>query len=129
MPSRETYGPAMSSDLLAQRDQVLQQMAALSTMELGSLKSEYRQGASGQPVGPYYKHQVWENGANVTRRVPADQAPALEAAIANRQRFQDLAAQFVELTVRLTRQNYSGGTQKKTSPPRVCWLRKQKSRT
>lgn len=121
----------MQPDLLTQRNLILQQMAALSTMELGSLKSEFRKGASGQPVGPYFKHQVWENGANVTRRIPADQAQALETAIANRQLFQDLAAQFVEVTVRLTRLNHADGAQKKsrTPPPRVCWLRRPKSRT
>lgn len=106
----------MSQEILARRAELLRQMAALDTMELGSLKAEYRKGASGQPVGPYFKHQVWEDGANASRRVPSDEAPGLEAAIANRQRFEALASEFVEMTVRLTRAGQPTPLQKKTTP-------------
>lgn len=119
----------MHGDLQAQRALILQQMAALSAMELGSLKAEFRHGPSGEKVGPYFKHQVWEDGANLSRRVPAEEAPALESAIANRQRFEELATEFIALTVQLTRQNQSGGAQKKTRAPIVSSLRKRKSRT
>jgi hypothetical protein len=100
--------------------------ASLDTMELGSLKAEYRQNPSGQPVGPYFKHQVWEHGANASRRIPADEASSLEVAIANRQKFETLANEFIELTVRLTRAGQSVSAQKKT-PPAVCSLKKRKS--
>jgi hypothetical protein len=119
----------MSSDLLAQRTLILQQMAALSSMELGSLKAEFREGPSGEKIGPYYKHQVWEDGGNLSRRVPSEEAPALETAIANRQRFEQLATEFIAITVQLTRQNQSGHAQKKTLRPIVSSLRKRKSRS
>jgi hypothetical protein len=85
-------------------------------MEQGSLKAEYRtSSADGQTcqVGPYYKHQVWKNGRNASRRVSAEAAPGLQAAIANRQRFEALAAQFVDLTVAHTRQCRLATAQKK----------------
>ena len=59
----------------AQRTLVLEQMAALQTMELGSLKSEYREQPSGAKSGPYFKHQVWRKGANVTQRIAPEDAP------------------------------------------------------
>lgn len=63
-------------------------------------------------MGPYFKHQVWEHGANASRRIPADEAPSLEVAIANRQKFETLANEFIELTVRLTRAGQSVSAQK-----------------
>ena len=44
----------MNSKHHAQRTLVLEQMAALQTMELGSLKSEYREQPSGAKAGPYF---------------------------------------------------------------------------
>jgi hypothetical protein len=105
-------------------------MAALQSMEQGSLKAEYRtSSADGQTcqVGPYYKHQVWQNGRNVSRRVSAEAAPGLQAAIANRQRFEALAAQFVDLTVTHTRQCQAATAQKKRAHPSSS-RRKRKSR-
>jgi hypothetical protein len=89
-------------------------MAALQTMEAGSLKAEYRDSPSGERCGPYFKHQVWQDGANASRRVSSQEAPALEAAILNRQKFEALANQFIEVTITSTRQ---AGTQKKTTAP------------
>ena len=90
-------------------------------MEEGSLKAEYRtRSIDGQThrVGPYYKHQVWQNGRNVSRRVSVEEAPDLSAAIANRQRFEALAAQFIDLTGAPTRQCESATAQKKRA--RTC---------
>lgn len=39
---------------------------------------------------------------NASRRVPSDEDPGLEAAIANRQRLEDMANEFIELTARHT---------------------------
>lgn len=89
--------------LQAQRDQVLQQMAQLDTMEYGSLHAEHRPAAGGGTTGPYYKHQVWEQGQNRSQRIPAAEAPALETALANRQRFETLAQEYIALTVQATR--------------------------
>jgi hypothetical protein len=106
----------MNADYLAQRTQILEQMAALDTMEEGSLKTEYRTshaGGEAHQVGPYFKHQVWREGRNVSQRIPADQAPALDTAIAHRQQFEHLAAQFTQLTITHTRQHPSPPSQKK----------------
>ncbi len=88
---------------------ILVEMASLTSMERGTLSEEYRSGAptaGGDPVrlGPYYKHQVWEDGHNVSRRVPPDQVPALKEDLANHERFTELATSFAEQTIALTRQ-------------------------
>jgi len=106
----------VNQDIIARRAELLRQMASLDTMELGSLKAEYRKNPSGQPMGPYFKHQFWEHGANTSRRIPSDEAPSLEAAIANRQKFENLANEFIELTVCLTRATQPGSAQKKRLP-------------
>ena len=113
----------MINDFLSQRALILQQMAALDTMEQGSLKAEYRQSSSGERCGPYFKHQVWQDGANLSRRVPPEEAPALEAAIANRQKFEALASQFINATVSHTRQDQDA-LKKRASP---ASLRNKKS--
>ena len=95
----------MNPSFHAQRTVILEQMAALQTMEQGSLKSEFRQQPSGVKSGPYFKHQVWRDGANLSQRIAPEDAPALAAAIANRQQFEALASRFIELTVTHTRQN------------------------
>ena len=118
----------MNSKYHAQRTLVLEQMAALQTMEQGSLKSEYREQPSGAKSGPYFKHQVWRNGANVTQRIAPEDAPGLATAIANRQKFESLTANFIELTVAHTRQNQFPDALKKKMLP-ACSPKKQRSRS
>ena len=103
----------MNAQFLSQRTGILEQMAAIHSMEQGSLKSEYRAQPSGVKSGPYFKHQVWREGANVTQRIAPEDAPALDDAIANRQKFEALASDFIELTVAHTRQNQFPGSLKK----------------
>ena len=107
----------MNTQFHAQRTAILEQMAALQSMEQGSLKVEYREQPSGTKSGPYFKHQVWREGANVSQRVSPDEAPALAAAIANRQKFEALAADFIALTVAHTRQNHFPDSLKKKVLP------------
>jgi hypothetical protein len=116
----------MNDNFLAQRTQILQEIAALQTMEQGSLKAEFRDAPSGQRCGPYFKHQVWQDGNNVSRRVPSAEAVALQAAIANRQRFAALATRFVDLTVAHTRQSQPVTPLKKKTFRPVSSLRKKK---
>lgn len=120
----------MNTKFLTQRTQLIHQMASLQSMEHGSIKAEYRASSADGlacQVGPYYKHQVWQDGRNVSRRVSAEEAPGLQAAIANRQRFEALAAQFVDLTVAHTRQCQSATAQTKRASPSSS-RRKRKSR-
>lgn len=99
--------------LQAQRDHILQQMAQLDTMEYGSLHAEHRPAQGGGTTGPYYKHQVWEQGKNLSQRIPTAEAPALQTALANRQRCETLAQDYIALTVQLTRRRTDDETDAK----------------
>src|SRR5436309_3503554 len=79
-----------------------------------------------QGRGPYHKHQVWEDGQNLTRRIPAEKADALAQAIEGRKEFERLAQAFIDATVLLTRAHSSPDAKKnarksrrpsKTKPP------------
>jgi hypothetical protein len=101
---------------------LLQQMAQIQQMERGKLC------VMGQgPGGPYYNHQTWENGQNTSRYVPGPQVEAMAQAIAGYQRFESLAAQYVQLMVEKTREEMAAGFKKKTSRPTSSWPRKGKS--
>lgn len=118
----------MHDSFLAKRAALLQQMAVLDSMELGSLKAEYRPGPSGSKTGPYFKHQVWKDGANQSQRVTPEDAPALQSAIDNRLQFESLAQAFIDLTVEHTRQNrFPDSLKKKLS--RAFWPSKRRSPT
>jgi hypothetical protein len=104
----------MNNPLAHKRQQILQQMEQINRMENGSLQSETRpsQRHPGQNQGPYFKHQIWEDGGNVTRRVPPEKAPALAKAIEGRKEFETLARQFVDATVAMTRADPSADSKK-----------------
>jgi hypothetical protein len=101
---------------------LLQQMAQIQQMERGKL-CVIGQG----PGGPYYNHQTWENGKNTSRYVPGPQVEAMAQAIDGHQRFESLAAQYVQWMVQKTREEMAAGLKKKTSRPRSSWRRKGKS--
>lgn len=105
-----------SPNFSAKRAVILQQMAAIDAMEVGSIKAEYRTNPSGQKSGPYFKHQVWEKGANLSQRVSAEDAPKLQEAIENRQKFEQLSADFIAVTVEQTRQTHAPLELKKKRP-------------
>jgi hypothetical protein len=110
-------------NLLAhKRQQILQQMEQIQRMERGSLQAEKRPSLRhpDQDRGPYFKHQVWENGQNVTRRVSPEHADALAQAIEGRKEFEKLAEQFIDATVTMTRADSSSASKKnamKSKPP------------
>lgn len=85
-----------------QKQRILQQIAAIQTMERGKL-SPYsfndRPGAN----GPYYKLQQWQEGKNHTRYIPAQEIPQVEAALAGYQQYQRLTAQYADLVIEETR--------------------------
>jgi hypothetical protein len=62
---------------------------------------------------PDHKHQVWEKGENLTRRVPADEVEALALAIDGRKQFEKLAEEFIDTTVAMTRAESSPESKKK----------------
>ena len=83
-------------------------------MEHGSLQAETRPSLRhpDQDRGPYYKHQVWDDGQNVTRRIPPEKAGALARAIQGRKEFERLAEAFISATVILTRAESSPDVKK-----------------
>ena len=46
-------------------------------------------------TSPYPKHPVWEHGQNLSQRIPAAAAPALQTALANPQRCEALAQEYI----------------------------------
>jgi hypothetical protein len=91
----------------ADRSVLLRQMAEIDSMERGTLSEEFRErpdGAGGAVrLGPYFKYQVWEEGANRSRRVPPEEVPQLREDLENHQRFNQLAEAFAETTIAQTR--------------------------
>ncbi len=103
-------------DYEAKRKQILKQMARISCMEKGKLNEEYRERTrDGQIVrlGPYYKHQRWEDGHNVSRRVPATQVEELRKAVEGYHEFEDLAKEYTQTTIAMTRHTDSEERKKK----------------
>lgn len=87
---------------------LLRDIARIQRLERGTV-SVLRQG----PQGPYYNHQCYEKGRNVSRYVPADQVPGLQAAIAGGHRVQALMAQYLQLLVEKTRAERAAGAKKR----------------
>jgi len=98
------------------RRQIHDQMAQIECMEKGRLSEEYREKhKDGERVklGPYYKHQCWENGRNASRRVPAAKVEELRDAVDGYHRFRELADEYVEVTVEMTRESADDEGKKK----------------
>jgi len=95
------------------RSQILNEMQSITRMERGKLCAQSR--GPGTPA--FYKLQVWHEGKNATRYVPADEVPALKEALAGHQRFQELAAEFADLTITQTREATVEDAKKKPRSP------------
>lgn len=98
------------------KEQLLQQIAAISAMERGKL-SAYSFKDRPSSSGPYHKLQHWQNGANKTRYVPAEEVPVVQAALQGYQRYQELTEQYAQLVIAETRQNIAGFKKKKSRRP------------
>jgi hypothetical protein len=92
---------------------VLRDIAQIQHMERGSL-NVIRQG----PRGPYYNHQAYEDGRNVSRYAPPEQVGEIKEAIQGYHHFQELAQQYAQLVVEKTRAERAAGSKKnKTRRP------------
>jgi hypothetical protein len=92
-------------DYETKRQDILRQMSNIEKMQLGRLTEEFRKReVEGriQVTGPYYKHQQWRDGKNVTTRVKPDKAEALRKGVEGLDHFKRLSAEFVEATVAMT---------------------------
>ena len=88
------------------KDQILQEMAGIERMEKGRLTAEFRESTQDGKVvkrGPYYKHQCWDQGHNLSRRVPAKDAPDLQEAVEGYHHFKQLSEEYADLTIEMTR--------------------------
>jgi hypothetical protein len=101
---------------------ILNDLGQIQRLDRGTL-SVIRQG----PQGPYYNHQCYENGRNVSRYVPGEQVAELQRAIEAYHRFQQLVEQYVQLMVEKTRAERAAGFKKKTPRPNSCWPKRRKS--
>ena len=103
-------------------ESILQEIAQIQRLDRGTL-SIIRQG----PEGPYYNHQCYEQGKNVSRYVPREQVAQLQEEIGDYRRFQQLVEQYVQLLVHKTRAERAAGLKKKTPRPSSSWPRTRKS--
>ncbi len=97
------------------REEILGEMRGIESMEAGKICEMRRERASGDPR-IYYNHQHWKEGSNHSCYVKAEQAQSLQEAISARQHFEQLAGEFVEITVADTRA--AAAESKKNSTPR-----------
>ena len=77
---------------------LLQQIARIPQMERGTLSI-----IRTTPDGPFYNHQAWENGKNVSRYVPRDQMADLREAIEGYRQFKQLTQAYAEQIIQQTR--------------------------
>jgi hypothetical protein len=100
----------------ARRKQILTQMARINCMEKGRLNEEYRERTRDGKVvrlGPYYQYQRWEDGRNVSRRVPAGEVAQLREAVDGYHEFESLAKEYAQVTIAMTRQSAVDDSKKK----------------
>jgi hypothetical protein len=86
----------------SQKRHILQQIAAIPTMERGKLSSYSFKDRSGAN-GPYHKLQQWHEGKNQTRYVSAEELPQVQAALAGYQQYEQLTTQYADLVIEQTR--------------------------
>jgi hypothetical protein len=110
---------------IPQKQQLLQQIAAISAMERGKLSTYSFKDRSGLS-GPYHKLQHWQDGKNHTRYVPTDELPAVESALAGYAQYQQLTEQYADLIIAQTRQSIAT-SKKKISHPRSSSPKRRRS--
>ena len=101
---------------------VLHDLAQIQRLERGTL-SVIRQG----PAGPYYNHQCYAEGRNVSRYVPLQQVGEIQEAIDGYHRFQKLAQQYAQIMVEKTRAERETAFKKKTQRQNSSWPKTRKS--
>jgi hypothetical protein len=113
--------PTSLPELRQQREDVLQQIQAIDRLRRGTLSEQFfvkkTQGRTSRQ-GPYYVLQCYLKGCKCSERIPTDQAQQVKSDVANYQRFQALAEQFVHITEQITRLENGHTDAKKNSSRR-----------
>ena len=78
-------------------------------MQPGTLAEEWRErpdpdAAGTRRIGPYYKHQVWRDGRNISRRVPAAEAAQLREDIDSAKLYEELTGELARINIECTLQ-------------------------
>ncbi len=100
------------------REQLLNEMGKITRMHRGRLSEEYRDreiDGEKKRLGPYYKHQQWSAGKNVSRRVNSEEAQRLREGIEGMDHFKKLSDEYIEATVAMTEQERDEEDSKKNS--------------
>ena len=108
------------------KEQILQEITAISTMERGKLSAYSFKERSGL-AGPYHKLQHWQNSKNQTRYIPAQALPAVQAALAGYTQYQQLTEAYAELVITETRQTLTAQKKRRKIRPRSSSPAKRKS--
>lgn len=101
---------------------LLAQIAQIPAMERGKLSV-----MRATSVGPAYKLQAWENGKNLSRYIPPEQARAVQEAIEGYARFQELIQQYADQVVQRTRAEIASASKKTKRRPKSSSPRRPKS--
>lgn len=108
-------------ELRQRREQILEQIQSIDRLRRGTLSEQFfvkeRKGKKVRQ-GPYYVLQCYLKGCKCSERVPGERAQQVKADVANYQRFQELAEQFVRITDQITRWENDQPDAKKNSSPR-----------
>jgi hypothetical protein len=104
------------------RQTILEQMGSITHMERGKLCAQ----SQGPGAATFHKLQCWHQGKNHTRYVPAQEVPQVQAALAGHARFQQLAEEFVDLTIALTHQENQADSKKNSPKSKPSATRKAK---
>ena len=104
------------------RQQILQQIAGIPTMERGKLSAYTYKDRSPRAI-PHQKLQAWEDGKNHTRFVPENEVPAVQAALDGYAQYQELTREYADLVIGETRQNIAGSkknqSRRRSSSPKT----------
>lgn len=110
-----------SPTISARRQKLLAELAELTAIERGTLYEEYREvpdpnGPGTVRLGPYFKHQCWEEGRNRSMRIPALQIDSLRQDLAQGLQFDAVTKELATLALAESRQRRSLGPPAVDSP-------------
>lgn len=106
------------------KQELLRQIAAIDSMERGKLCAYSFKERSGG--GPYHKLQLWQEGRNLTRYVPAADVAEVETALAGYAHYQQLTEKYAQLIIAETRQNIASKKKSRSRRP-SSWPKTKKS--